>query len=188
MTPNGDRHLEKRRESQYLSLIISNSLLHATERQGSFGGEIRRDGRGRGEACCTRSAMDREALQMMRNFLARWRKTPGKRALVFWMFGSMAIARLIHGAFFGSDERLGSIFTMIAIFAVANAYVLIYKRRSPRDVLLSLGIAAAGFGAGIWISFAYLDADSRLSALPIVFGFLVASGVEGLIRKRFRKA
>ena len=72
-----------------------------------------------GGACCTRSAMDREALQMMRNFLARWRKTPGKRALFFWMFGSMAIARLIHGAFFGSDERLGSIFTMIAIFAVA---------------------------------------------------------------------
>ena len=125
---------------------------------------------------------------MMRNFLARWRKTPGKRALFFWMFGSMAIARLIHGAFFGSDERLGSIFTMIAIFAVAYAYVLIYKRTSPRDVLLSLGIAAAGFGAGIWISFAYLDADSRLSALPILVGVLVASGADALIRKRFRKA
>ena len=125
---------------------------------------------------------------MMRNFLARWRKTPGKRALVFWMFGSMAIARLIHGAFFGSDERLGFIFTMIAIFAVVNAYVLIYKRTSPRDVLLSLGIAAAGFGAGIWMSFAYLDDGSRLSELPILIGPIVAWGVEGLIRKRFRKA
>ena len=68
---------------------------------------------------------------MMRNFLARWRKTPGKRALFFWMFGSMAIARLIHGAFFGSDERLGSIFTMIAIFAVLYAYALIYKTNKP---------------------------------------------------------
>jgi hypothetical protein len=69
-----------------------------------------------------------------------------------------------------------------------HAYVLIYKRTSPRDVLLSLGIAAAGFGAGIWISFAYLDADSRLSALPILVGVLVASGADALIRKRFRKA
>ena len=125
---------------------------------------------------------------MMRNFLARWRKTPGKRALFFWMFGSMAIARLIHGAFFGSDERLGSIFTMIAIFAVVYPYALIYKRTSPRDALLSLGIAAAGFGAGIWISFAYLDDDSFLSGLPMLVGLIVAWGVDFLIRKRFRKA
>ena len=125
---------------------------------------------------------------MMRNFLARWRKTPGKRALFFWMFGSMAIARLIHGAFFGSDERLGSIFTMIAIFAVSYPYALIYKRTSPRDALLSLGILAAGFGAGIWISFAYLDDDSFLSGFPMLVGLIVALGSDVLIRKRFRKA
>ena len=100
------------------------------------------------------------ALQMIRN----WMEYPAKLALFLGMFGSISIAVLIHDAFiFRSDERLELIFVGIATMATIYAHFLIYRRdtlRSLRDELLSLGILAAGFGAGIWISFAYLDDDS----------------------------
>ena len=125
---------------------------------------------------------------MIRNF----REYPAKLALFLGMFGSISIAVLIHDAFFfGSDERLDLIFVVIAVMATTYAHTLIYRRetlRSLRDELLSLGIGAAGLGAGIWISFAYLDDDSFYSGLPISVGLFVALGVETLIRKWYRKA
>ena len=128
------------------------------------------------------------ALQINRN----WKQCPAKPALYLGMFGSIGIAVLIHDAFFsGSGDRLRFIFVAIAVMATTYAHNLIYRRemlRSLLEELLSLGIAAAGFGAGIWMSFAYLDDGSRLSELPILIGPIVAWGVEGLIRKRFRKA
>ena len=128
------------------------------------------------------------ALQINRN----WKQYPAKLALFLGMFGSMSIAVLIHDAFFfGSDERLELIFVGIATMATIYAHFLIYRRdtlRSLRDELLSLGILAAGFGAGIWISFAYLDDDSFLSGFPMFVGLIVASVADALIRKRFRKA
>ena len=111
------------------------------------------------------------ALQINRN----WKQCPAKPALYLGMFGSVGIAMLIHDAFFsGSGDRLRLIFVVIAVMATTYAHNLIYRRemlRSLREELLSLAISAAGFGAGIWMSFAYLDADSTLSALPFLLGF-----------------
>lgn len=125
---------------------------------------------------------------MIRN----WKETPGKLALSLGMFASVAIAISIHSAFFsGYDDRLELIFVTSAVMVTTYAHILIYRRemlRSLRDELLSWGIAAAGFGAGIWVSFAYLDDDSFLGDLPIVAGLLVAWGVESIVRKRFREA
>ena len=125
---------------------------------------------------------------MIRN----WKETPGKLALFLGMFASVAIAMWIHSAFIsGSDDRLELIFVTSAVMATTYAHILIYRRemlRSLRDELLTLGIAAAGFGAGIWVSFAYFDGDSFLGDLPIVTGLFVAWGVDSIVRKRFREA
>ena len=128
------------------------------------------------------------ALQINRN----WKQCPAKLALFLGIFGSVGIAMLIQEAFFsGSGDRLRFIFVAIAVMATTYAHNLIYRRemlRSLREELLSLGIGAAGFGAGIWISFAYLDDDSFLSGFPMFVGLIVASVADALIRKRFRKA
>ncbi|MCZ0940241.1 MAG: hypothetical protein OXJ55_16475 [Caldilineaceae bacterium] len=125
---------------------------------------------------------------MIRN----WKETPGKLALFLGMFASVAIAMWIHSAFFSrSDDRLELIFVASAVMATTYAHILIYRRemlRSLRDELLSWGIAAAGFGAGIWVSFAYLDGNSFLGDLPIVAGLFAAWGVDSMVRKRFREA
>ena len=133
---------------------------------------------------------------MIRNFALHinrnWKQCPAKPALYLGMFGSVGIAVLIHDAFFsGSGDRLRFIFVFIAVMATTCAHNLIYRRemlRSLREELLSLAIAAAGFGAGIWISFAYLDDDSFLTSFPMLVGLFVALGSDVLIRKRFRKA
>ncbi|MCY3901439.1 MAG: hypothetical protein OXF86_22900 [Caldilineaceae bacterium] len=121
-----------------------------------------------------------------------WKKPPDKLALSLGMVASLVIAQWIHHTFFsGSDERLETIFVIIAIMATTYAHFLIYRRemlRTLRDELLSWGIVAAGFGAGIWISFAYLDGNSFLGDLPIVAGLFVACGVDSIVRKRFREA
>ena len=130
------------------------------------------------------------ALQINRN----WKQCPAKPALYLGMFGSVGIAMLIHDAFFSGSGRAAGDFIFVVHCDNGNhsyAHFLIYRRetlRSLRDELLSLGIAAAGFGAGIWISFAYLDDDSVLTDLPILVGLFVGWGVDFLIRKRFRKA
>ena len=128
------------------------------------------------------------ALQINRN----WKQYPAKPALFLGMIASFAIAMLIQVAFFsGSGDRLDPIFMFTAAMATTYAHTLIYRRdtlRSLRDELLSLGILAAGFGAGIWISFAYLDDDSFLTGFPMLVGLIVALGSDVLIRKRFRKA
>lgn len=125
---------------------------------------------------------------MIRNY----KECPGKPALFFGVFGSIAIAQWIHHAFFfGSDDRLRLIFTIIATMAATYAHSLVYNRkhlRSLRDELLALGIVAAGFGAGIWTSFAYFNDDSFLRGLPILAGLFAAAGVDALVRRKFRKA
>lgn len=125
---------------------------------------------------------------MIRN----WKETPGKLALILGMSASVAIAIWLHDAFLAeSDDRLKTIFIFIAALTTTYVHTLIYKRetlRSLRDELFSLGIVAAGFGAGIWISFAYLDGDSFLGSLPIIVGIFVAWGVDSLISKRSGKA
>ena len=125
---------------------------------------------------------------MIRN----WKETPGKLALILGMSASVAIAIWLHDAFLAeSDDRLKTIFIFIAALTTTYVHTIIYKRetlRSLRDELFSLGIVAASSGAGIWISFAYLDGDSFLGSLPIIVGIFVAWGVESLIRKRFGKA
>ena len=122
---------------------------------------------------------------MIRN----WKETPGKLALFLGMFAGIVIAQWIYHTFFpGSDDRLETIFIVTAAMATSYAHILIYRRvmlRSLRDELLSWGIAAAGFGAGIWVSFAYSDGNSFLGDLPIVAGLFVAWGVDSIVRKRF---
>lgn len=125
---------------------------------------------------------------MIRN----WKETPGKLALFLGMFASVVIAIWIHSAFFsGSDERLELIFVASAVMATTYAHFLNYRRemlRSLREESLALVIIVAGFGAGIWISFAYFDGGSFLSSLPIIIGLFVAWGVVYLNHKWFRKA
>ena len=124
--------------------------------------------------------------------IPNWRETPGKLALFLGMFASVAIAMWIHSAFFsGSDDRLELIFVTSAAMATTFAHFLIYRRemlRSLREELLALVIIVAGFGAGIWISFAHFDGGSFPSSLPIIIGLFVAWGVVYLNHKWFRKA
>ena len=121
-----------------------------------------------------------------------WKETPAKLALLVGTFVSVAIAIWIHDAFFfESDERLEFIFILIAVFGTSYAHTLIYRRatlRTLREELLSLGILVAGFGAGIWFSFAYWDGDSIMGDLTIGAGLFVAWGVDSLARKWLRKA
>ncbi|MDE0140108.1 MAG: hypothetical protein OXI80_07900 [Caldilineaceae bacterium] len=125
---------------------------------------------------------------MIRNM----KETPRKLALILGMFASTAVAIWIHAAFFsGSDRRLATIFVVTACMATSYVHILIFRQemlRSLRDELLSWGIAAAGFGAGIWISFAYMDGNSFVGDLPIIAGLFVAWGVDSIVRKRFREA
>lgn len=124
--------------------------------------------------------------------MRNWKETSGKFALFLGIFLSLAVAKWIHHTFFSeSDDRLETIFVFIAIMATTYACFLIYrgeKLRSFREEFLSWGIVATSFGAGIWLSFAYLDSDSILSDLPIYAGPLVALGADVLIRKCFRRA
>ncbi len=122
----------------------------------------------------------------------KWKETPGKLPLYLGMFASIAIANWIHDALLAeSDNRLLNLFVVIAVMTTSHVHTLIYRReslRSLRDELASWGIVAAGLGAGIWISFAYLDGDSFLGSLPIIVGLFVAWGVDSLISKRSGKA
>lgn len=125
---------------------------------------------------------------MIRN----WKESPGKLALFLGIVASFVIAQWIHHTFFPRyDGRLETIFVFIAVMVATYVHFLIYRReklRSLREELLSWGIVAAGFGAGMWISFAYLDGDSFLGDLPMYSGLLVALGADVLIRKWFRQA
>ena len=119
-----------------------------------------------------------------------WKETPGKLALFLGMFVSIIVAIWIHDAFFSeSDERLEFIFMLIAGLGTSYAHTLIYKRailRTLSEELLSLGILAAGFSAGIWLSFAYWDGDSIMGDLTIGAGLFVAWGVDSLVRRWLR--
>lgn len=131
-------------------------------------------------------------LNFTQHMIRNWKESPGKLALFLGMVASLVIARWIYHTFFpGSDRRLAIVLMATVAMATAYAHILVYRReslRSLRDELLSWGIAAAGLGAGIWISFAYMDGDSFLGDLPIIAGLFVAWGVDSIVRKRFREA
>ena len=64
---------------------------------------------------------------------------------------------------------------------------LIYKRKKLGDLLVSLVIVAVAIVVGRWMSFAFFDADSILSFLPILAWAIVAWGVDVLVRRMSRK-
>ena len=104
------------------------------------------------------------------------------------MVGILLIGDRIWAPYFESDFRVRFSFICIATFAASFIHELIYKRKSLGDLLFTLGIFAAMFVIGAWLSFASFDADAALGFLPILVAMIVAWGVDFLVRKRFCKA
>ena len=124
---------------------------------------------------------------MMHNLLARWRRVPYMLSLSIWLVGILLIGDRIGASYFQSDFRLRFTFICIAGFAVSFMHELIYKRKKLGDLLVTLVIVAVAIVVGVWMSFAFFDADAALGFLPILAWAIVAWAVDALIRRRIRK-
>ena len=125
---------------------------------------------------------------MMHNLLARWRSVPYRLSVFIWLFAILLIGDWLGAPYFQSDFRLRFSFICIAAFVVSSMHDLIYKRKRLNDLLVTLGIVVVAIALGIWMSFAFFDADSALNFLPILALAIVAWGVDAWVRRKSRKA
>lgn len=125
---------------------------------------------------------------MMDNLLTKWRRVPYTLSMFIWMVGILLIGDRFGASYFQSDFRLRLVFICIAAAIVAFPHQLIYKRQTLGEMLVSMVIMVPVAVVGVWISFAFFDADATLGFLPILVAVVIASGVDALARKRFRKA
>ena len=125
---------------------------------------------------------------MMHNLLAKWRRSvPYTLSVLIWIFGIVFIGDWIGAPDFQSDFRLRFTFICIAAGAVAFMHELIYKRQSLGDMLVTVGIMAPAVVIGVWLSFAFFEADAALGFLPQLVGVIVGAVVYVLFRRRSRK-
>ena len=124
---------------------------------------------------------------MMHNLLARWRRIPYIRSSLIWTIGILLIGDWIGGSYFQSDFRLRFAFIWFAASAVSFAHQLIYKRQSLGDMLVTVGIMAPAVVIGVWLSFAFFEADATLGFLPQLAGVIVGAVVYALFRRMSRK-
>ena len=124
----------------------------------------------------------------MDRILARWRKVPYLHSSLIWTLAILLLGDWIGGSYFQSDFRLRYAFMCIAVSAVYFIHLLIYKRKSPSDVLTSLAIFTPVIGLAVWLSFALFTADSPFNFLPLLVGMFAAFGVDLWVSKRQRQA
>ena len=131
----------------------------------------------------------------MDRILARWRKVPylrdGEKCLtssLIWTLAILLLGDWLGGSFFQSDFRLRYAFMCIVVSAVYFIHVLIYKRKTPADVRVSLTIFIPVIGLSVWLSFALFTADSPFNFLPLLVGMFAAFGVDLWVSKRQRQA
>ncbi len=104
-----------------------------------------------------------------------------------WTIGILLIGDWIGGSYFQSDFRLRFAFIWFAALAVSFPHQLIYKQQSLGDMLVMVGIMAPAVVIGVWLSFAFFEADAPLGFLPQLIGVIVGAVVYVLFRRRSRK-
>ena len=124
---------------------------------------------------------------MMEKILTRWRKIPYLHSILIWTLAILLLGDWLGGPFFQTDFRLRYSFMCIAVSLISFTHELIYKRKSLRDVQVSLAIFTPVIGLSVWLSFALFDAASSLNFLPLLVGMFLAFGGELYIRKKRRK-
>ncbi len=124
----------------------------------------------------------------MDRILARWRKIPYLHSSLISTLGILLLGDWFGGPFFQSDFRLRYAFMCIAVSAIYFIHLLIYKRKRPPDVLISLAIFTPVIGLAVWLSFALFTADSPFNFLPLLVGMFAAFGVDLWVGKRQRQA
>ncbi len=124
----------------------------------------------------------------MDRILARWRKIPYLHSSLIWIFAILLLGDWFGGPFFQSDSRLRYAFMCIAVSAVYFIHLLIYKRKSSSDVLISLAIFTPVIGLAVWLTFALFTAESPFYFLPLLVGIFAAFGVDLWVSKRQRQA
>ena len=124
----------------------------------------------------------------MPKLLARWRKVPYLHSSLIWTLAILLLGDWLGGSFFQSDFRLRYAFMCIVVSAVYFIHVLIYKRKTPADVRVSLTIFIPVIGLSVWLSFALFTADSPFNFLPLLVGMFAAFGVDLWVSKRQRQA
>ena len=124
----------------------------------------------------------------MPKLLARWRKIPYLHSILIWTLAVLLLGDWLGGPYFQSDFRLRYSYMCIAVSAISFTHELIYKRKSPRDVLVSVAIFVPIIGISVWLSFALFDAFSTLNFVPLLVGMFIAFGLDLWVRKNLRKA
>ncbi len=124
---------------------------------------------------------------MMEKIQTRWRRIPYLHSILIWTLAILLLGDWLGGPFFQTDFRLRYSFMCIAVSLISFTHELIYKRKSLRDVQVSLAIFTPVIGLSIWLSFALFDAASSLNFLPLLVGMFLAFGGELYIRKKRRK-
>ena len=120
---------------------------------------------------------------MMHNLLARWRRIPYIRSSLIWTIGILLIGHWIGGSYFQSDFRLRFAFYWLAGSVVTFVHQLIYKRQILGDQLVAAGFMVPAFVIGVWLSFAFFEADAALGFLPQVVAVIVGAVVYVLYRR-----
>ena len=124
----------------------------------------------------------------MDRILARWRKVPYLHSILIWTLAILLLGDWLGGPFFQSDFRLRYSYMCIAVSAVSFTHELVYNRKTPREVLISVIIFTPIIGLSVLLSFALFDAASTLNFLPLLVGMFVAFGLDLWVRKRQRQA
>ncbi len=122
----------------------------------------------------------------MDRILARWRKVPYLHSILIWTLAILLLGDWLGGL--QSDFRLRYAYMCIAVSAISFTHELIYKRKSPRDVLVSVAIFVPIIGISVWLSFALFDAFSTLNFVPLLVGIFIAFGLDLWVRKNLRKS
>ena len=131
---------------------------------------------------------EREAYPIMDRILARWRKVPYLHSSLIWTLAILLLGDWIGGSYFQSDFRLRYAFMCIAVSAVYFVHVLIYKRKSPADVRVSLTIFIPVISLSVWLSFALFTAESSFNFLPLLVGMFTAFGLDLWFQRRQRQS
>lgn len=76
----------------------------------------------------------------------------------------------------------------IAVSAVYFVHVLIYKRKTPADVRVSLTIFIPVISLSVWLSFALFTAESSFNFLPLLVGMFTAFGLDLWFQRRQRQS
>lgn len=124
----------------------------------------------------------------MDKILARWRRVPYLHSILIWTLAILLLGDWLGGPFFQSDFRLRYSYMCIAVSAISFTHELVYKRKIPRDVLVSVVIFVPVIGISVWVSFALFDAFSTFNFIPLLVGMFIAFGLDLWVRKRLRQA